>query len=90
MQNRPEMGKDLGRGWSGGIESVIESQKKFSASGQTISERPSQSGRRLTFSMSRWSCWDTCQQGSPRTAVMLRRSAPVRQETLLLANVSFI
>lgn len=44
-----------------------------------------------TFWMSRWSCWETCQQGSPRTAVTLRRSTPpVRQETLLLANVSFI
>ncbi len=43
-----------------------------------------------TFSMSRWSCWVTCQQGSPRATVMLCRSVPVRQETLLLANVSFI
>lgn len=55
-----------------------------------LSEFESLAARFVTFSMSRWSCWVTCQHGSPRTAVMLCRSPPVRQETLLLANVSFI
>lgn len=39
MQNRPEMGKGLGGRWSGEVGGVTESQQKFSASGQTISER---------------------------------------------------
>lgn len=43
----------------------------------------------LTFSMSRWSCWVTCQQGSPCSAVTPCSSSPVRQETLLRANSSF-
>lgn len=38
--------------------------------------------------MSRWSCWLTCQQGSPCSAGTPCSSSPVRQETLLLANSS--